>query len=126
VAPGCEVEVQGEPHTAGPTPLVSLRRIFGADLSQVSRSPKSTGAAAAITRKVKKFRKSARDRRVEVRAEPRTANDDNPFPPQAHPAPAPPVLPASARCTATTRAGARCTRKAGPDGLCLLHRPQGP
>lgn len=30
VAPGCEVEVQEEPHTASTAPLVSLRRIFGA------------------------------------------------------------------------------------------------
>jgi hypothetical protein len=120
VAPGCEVEVQGEPHTAGTAPLVSLRRVFGADLGQVSL--RSTGAAAAVTGTMKKSRKAARDSRVEVQAEPYTANGDNPVPPQPRSALAPPVLPPSARCTGTTRAGARCKLEAGHDGLCLFQR----
>jgi hypothetical protein len=126
VAPGCEVEVQGEPHTASTAPLVSLRRIFGADLGQVSVSPRSTGAAAVLRQTVKKSRKAARDSEVEVEGEPHTANDDNPFPPQPYSTLAPPVPPASARCTATADAGARCEERAGPDGLCLFHRLEGP
>jgi hypothetical protein len=111
---------------AGPAPLVSLRQMFGADLDRVGISLRSTGAAAAIAETVEEFREVAPDSKVEVQGEPHTANDGNPFPPQAHSTLAPPVPPASARCTATTRAGARCKLQAEPDGVCLVHRPRGP
>lgn len=124
VASGCEVEVQEEPQTAGTAPLAPLRRVFGAELGQVSL--RRAGAVVASTQTVKKSRKVARDSEVKVQAKPRTANAGNPFPPQAYSTLAAPGLPANARCTATTRAGARCERKAGPDGLCLFHRPQEP
>jgi hypothetical protein len=124
MAPGCEVEVHGEPHTATTAPLASLRRIFGAGLGQVSTSPRSTGGAAA-TQTVNKSRKAAR-RTKEAHGEPHTANTGNPFPPPAHSTLVPPVPPSKARCTATADAGARCVERAGPDGLCLFHRLEGP
>jgi hypothetical protein len=125
VAPACEVELQGEPRAASTAPLVSVRRIFGADLGQVSTSPKSTGAATANTQTVKKSGKPARHTK-EVDVEPHIANESNPLPLQLRSTRVPPVPLAKARCTATADAGTRCEQKAGPDGLCLLHRLQGP
>ena len=126
VALGCEVEVQGEPHTTSAAPLLSLRRIFGAGPGRVSVSHRSTGAAVAIARKVKKFRRAAPDSEAEVQGERHTVNDGSPSPARPHSTLAPPVPPASGVCVGTTRAGDRCKLHAGPDGLCRFHRSREP
>ena len=115
-----------QPWAAEQVPLVSLHQMFDADLDQVGISLRCTGTAGAIAETVEEFRGVTLGCEVEVQGEPRIADDDGPLPPAAHPAPALPVARGSARCTATTRTGARCKLKAGPDGLCPLHQPQGP
>jgi hypothetical protein len=113
------------PWAAEQVPLASLHQMFDADLDQVGISLRCTGAAGAIAETVAEFRGVAPGCEVEVQGEPRIADGDGTVPPAAHSTLAPSVLRASARCTATTHAGARCKLKAGPDGLCPLHRPQG-
>jgi len=86
IAPGCEVEVQAEPHSTSTAPLASRRRILGASRRQVNIDRKSTGSAAAITTQtVDQSPKASWNGQAANQGEPRTAKDDGPFPPQAHP-----------------------------------------
>jgi len=86
IAPGCEVEVQAEPHSTSTAPLASRRRILGASRRQVNIDRKSTGSAAAITTQtVDQSPKASWNGQAANEGEPRTAKDDGPFPPQAHP-----------------------------------------
>jgi hypothetical protein len=105
---------------------VSLHQLFDADLDQVGISLRCTGTAGAIAETVVEFRGATPGCEVDVQGEPRIADEDGPLPPAAHSTLSPPVPRASARCTATTRTGARCKLKAGQDGLCPLHQPQEP
>jgi hypothetical protein len=58
VAPDSKVEVREEPQTANTAPA-SLRQMFHAGLNRVGISLRSTGAAAAIAKTAKNFRKAA-------------------------------------------------------------------
>ena len=115
-----------QPWAAEQVPLVSLHQLFDADLDQVGISLRCTGTAGAIAETVVEFRGATPGCEVDVQGEPRIADEDGPLPPAAHSTLSPQVPRASARCTATTRTGARCKLKAGQDGLCPLHQPQEP
>jgi hypothetical protein len=59
-------------------------QVLTSDLNQVAISLVSTGAAMAIAKAVKKFRKSAPAAKVEFQGDPRPAQGNSPSPPRPH------------------------------------------
>jgi hypothetical protein len=69
-------------HAAAPSP--EMVQVLFSDLNQVAISLVSTGAAVAIAKAVKKFRKSSPACKVEVQGEPHPAQGGSPSPSQPH------------------------------------------